>query len=235
MNKVAIVVSSVGYHWEELYQAYCVFRESGVAVDFFTPTGIEARPDPVSLTYTGPFSCVGLGISRSIGPETALGQILLGKLSGARPLIELETTSYQAIYLPGGHGCLFDINKNEMLHQKILELYEQGKLLSGVCHATSTFAFVKSNGRSIIQSKKIVSFSEILDRILVTLRLVSKNYLPIPYSNELALIENGANLGVSSKFMAFINPWFYVTDFPFVTGTGPKAARSVAKTLTREM
>lgn len=235
MAKVAIVVSSVGFHWEELFSAFKVFSENEVEMSFYTPTGIEAVVDPMSLKYTGIFSLFGLGVSRSIGPETVWGQKLLSELSKVSSVIELQSSEYDALYLPGGHGCLFDINRNETIHLKIKEFFDAGKVLSGVCHATSTFTFVNSEGSSIVNKKSLTGFSDFLDFVLVPLGLVAKKFLPIPIKNESLLISSGAKIGMIKKAMAILNPWHYERDLPFITGTGPKATKKVAQLVVREL
>jgi putative intracellular protease/amidase len=125
---VAMVVSTVGYHWEEVYGAYDEFRKAGCEVAFYTVDGQLPRPDPLSLKVTGPLSWVGFGISGEIAPDTPAGSELLERLHSARPLSELDPDAVNALYLPGGHGCLFDMNRNPALHLVIAEMYRSGKM-----------------------------------------------------------------------------------------------------------
>lgn len=226
---VAMVVSTVGYHWEEVVGAYDEFTRAGWTVEFYTVNGARPRIDPVSIKMTGPLSMVGLGTSSTIAPQTALGQEVEAKLRSVRSISELNLDHLDALYLPGGHGCLFDLNENEALHAIIGDLYRRGKVLSGVCHATSTFAFVKNGAHSIIKGKKITGFPHILDQILVAVGGVDRAFLPIPFSNDAALRAAGAAIQWSNQLAAALNPSYVRADWPFVTGMGPKAARKVAK------
>ena len=110
---VAMVVSTVGYHWEEVVGAYDEFTRAGWNVEFYTVNGARPRIDPVSIKMTGPLSMVGLGTSSTIAPQTTLGQEVEAKLRSVRSIAELNLDHLDALYLPGGHGCLFDLNKNE--------------------------------------------------------------------------------------------------------------------------
>jgi putative intracellular protease/amidase len=234
-DKIAIVVSTVGYHWEEVFGAFDEFRTGGCTVEFYTIDGKSPQPDPLSLKITGPLSWVGFGISRAISPDSPAGQKLAEQLGAARPLAELRTEEIDALYLPGGHGCLFDMNRSPELHRVIAKLYRSGKPLAGVCHATSTFAFVREGGRSIVKGKKLTGFPQALDDSLAGLGGVAAAFLPLPFSNDQALQESGADLTWVNQLLAALNPGYMRVDSPFISGMGPKAARPVARAVLRAL
>jgi hypothetical protein len=68
-----------------------------------------------------------------------------------------------------------------------------------------------------------------------TVGLVQKQFLPIPFSNDQALEDAGADLKWHHKILAALNPRYTRIDWPFVTGMGPKAARSVARAIIGSM
>lgn len=227
--RIAIIVSTVGFHWEELFGAYDELERSGVSLDVFTVDGSLPRPDPMSLKHTGPLTLFGLGISERIDPSTPRGQEVQRALEARRHIVELEPSAYDAAYLPGGHGCLFDVNRNPDLHEKLLELYRGGKILSAVCHATSTFAFVEAAGRSIAAGHTLTGFPQALDDLLIPAHAVDPSFLPLPFSNEEALREAGVRLPTLDALRGALNPRHMCVSLPFVTGVGPKSARPVAR------
>jgi putative intracellular protease/amidase len=235
MKTVAFVISQVGFHWEEVTAAFIEFQKAGWKIELYTLDGGAPKADPASLKKTGPLALMGLGVSSCIAPGSELGNQVTEALKGVRPVSELEPGRLDALYLPGGHGCLFDLNVNPTLHAKIGELHASGKLLSGVCHATSTYAFVKSGGRAITEGKRMTGFPEPMDRALVAGRLVPKQFLPIPFSNDGKLKEGGARLGVVNQLIALMNPTYTRVDPPFFTGTGPKAAKQTARNVIRHL
>jgi putative intracellular protease/amidase len=235
MSRVAFVVSTVGYHWEEVFAAYWAFKDASWEVDLFTVNGNPPRPDPLSLKPTGPASLFGLGISARITPETPRGVALVSALDRARPLSELDTDRIDTLYLPGGHGCLFDVNRDAGLHDVIRRLYLRGAVLGGVCHATSTFAFVEVDGRSIVRGHAMTGFPDALDRTLIPVGLVRPEFLPLPLVNDRALREAGAKLSHLAAAEAYANPRTMRRSLPFITGVGPKAAAKVARALITEV
>ncbi len=231
MARVAFVVSTVGYHWEEVFSAYWAFRDAGYDVVLATVDGNPARPDPLSITRTGPASLFGLGLPARISPETPRGQALTVALDGAVSLADVDADRLDTLYLPGGHGCLFDVNRNPLVHRVIGRLYDRGCVLGGVCHATSTFAFVERGGRSIVYGHRMTGFPHALDRTLIPLGLVRPEFLPLPLVNDVELRRAGARLTGLDEAIAYANPRTTRTSLPFVTGVGPKAAAKVARAM----
>jgi len=113
-------------------------------------------------------------------------------------------------------------------------LYHNHKLLSGVCHATSTFAYVQDHGRPITRNKKLTGFPDPLDRIMVGAGGVCRDYFPIPYSNDRALQQSGSKMTPWNKLWAAVNPRYSRWDSPFYTGSGPKAAARTARKVIQE-
>jgi putative intracellular protease/amidase len=234
MSRIAMVVSTVGFHWEEVFAAYWELKRAQCDVDLYSVDGAPARPDLRSLVLSGPGALVGLGILPSIAPTTKRGQELRRALDEIAPLKELDVARVDALYLPGGHGCLFDVNQNELLHDVIRRLYERGCILSGVCHATSTFAFVRSGGRDIVRGHAMTGFPHALDRTLIPLGLVHPSFVPLPLVNDEELRRAGAELSLLDETRAVMDPrWVRVS--PFITGVGPKAARGVAQQVKRAL
>ncbi|MBN1794493.1 MAG: DJ-1/PfpI family protein [Candidatus Omnitrophica bacterium] len=235
MATVAIVVSSKGFHWEELAVAFREFDESGIDTRFFTPIGEQARPDPLSVRVTRMLCYIGWGVSEEMAPHSRFGRELETCLTGTLPVSRLNTDEVDAIYIPGGHGCLFDVNHNPGVHVVIRELYAKNKILSAVCHATSTFAYVEANGDSIVKGKRVTGFPELLDRFLVLIGGVHPAYLPLPFSNERVLRKAGARNEWWDILQAILDPAYMCVDWPFITGVGPKAARKVARTVVKHI
>ena len=229
MKRVAIVVSTVGYHWEELLAAYEAFERAGVHMDFFTVNGAAPHPDPNSLHKSSVGARLGMGIDPEKAPDSAVGVALRERLIDVSTLSSLEASRYDALYLPGGHGCLFDVNRSTLLHEKIRALYEQGALLSAVCHATSTFAFVEVNGKPIVQGHALTGFPASLDSVLIKAGLVHEKFLPLPLVNDHELRNAGAKLSTLDVIEATVNPFTVRVSLPFITGVGPKAASRVAE------
>src|SRR5437868_6614517 len=124
MPAVAIIPSTVGYHWEEVFDAYLLYKESSWQVDFYTVGGKSPKVDPNSVKVRPFLSYFGLGTRESCSPDSDLGKELLSQFSAKLHAIDdLSVDNIDAIYISGGHGCLFDVNTNPIVHAKILDAY----------------------------------------------------------------------------------------------------------------
>ncbi len=234
-KKVAFIVSSIGFHWEELAAAYQFLIHAGVEVNFFTPSGKIPVADSKSLVPRKYFSLLGIGAPLNIAPLSEFGKSLWENLRKFRSIVEMNTAEYAGLYLPGGHGCLFDVNTNSAVQNRILEFYQAGKPLAAVCHATSAFAFIKKHNLFIVEGKSLTGFPELMDDLLIQFNGIDPQFLPIPFSNDGKLISSHAKNPIEQRLQAFFNPKFYVVDLPFITGVGPKAASSVAQKLSENL
>ena len=64
--------------------------------------------------------------------------------------------SFDAVYIPGGHGACVDLPLDEGLQQFLAAMFEAGKVVSSVCHGPAAFANVKlSSGEYMISGKKV--------------------------------------------------------------------------------
>jgi putative intracellular protease/amidase len=228
MSRIAIVISTVGYHWQELFDAYQVFLRAGQTIDLFTVDGSPPRPDPLSIKRTGPAALMGIGVPARIAPGTERGTALRERLLEVQAVEALDPARYDALYLPGGHGCLFDVNTSGVLHRRIADLYTRRAVLSAVCHATSTFALTTIGGRPIVQGHALTGFPDPLDQTLIRLGLVHPDFLPLPLVNDEVLRAAGAKLSKVDVIAATVNPRTVRVSPPFITGVGPRAAARTA-------
>ncbi|XOK62203.1 type 1 glutamine amidotransferase domain-containing protein [Paenibacillus elgii] len=82
-------------------------------------------------------------------------------LENTTKLDEIQSTDYDAILLPGGHGTMFDLPNNEKLQSLLREFYEAGKIVSAVCHGPAGLVNTKlSNGKYLVEGKRITSFTD---------------------------------------------------------------------------
>jgi len=72
------------------------------------------------------------------------------------PLKDVDASKHDVLYLPGGHGVVFDMAKDAALQKFIAGFYESGKIVSSVCHGPAAIVNVKlSTGEYLVKGKKV--------------------------------------------------------------------------------
>ena len=64
--------------------------------------------------------------------------------SGTLKLSEVRGNSYDAVVVVGGHGAMFDIDRNAEVHRILRQANDAGKIVAAECHGTGALAFASS-------------------------------------------------------------------------------------------
>lgn len=108
-----------GLWLSEFGEAYVEFEKAGFTITVASPLGGKAPVD-----------------ARSLEGETS--QEILNTAKHLENTLKLDTITdsakFDAVFLPGGHGTMFDLPDNQTLHALIRELYEGDKVVAAVCH-----------------------------------------------------------------------------------------------------
>ncbi|TMW74091.1 type 1 glutamine amidotransferase domain-containing protein [Alteribacter natronophilus] len=194
-NKTGIWVS-------EFTEPYLVFTEAGYEVTVASPKGGKAPLDPNSM-------------EEDISPEW---EEALKRLKETAPLKEVSAESYEGVFLPGGHGTMFDFPDDPNIKSILQHFADYNLPIGAVCHGPAGFVnAVKSDGTSIVEGKKITAFtneeeeSTELDKYM-------------PFMLETSLRDKGAQVEIG-------DPWsdYAVIDGNFVTGQNPQSSLTAAK------
>lgn len=65
------------------------------------------------------------------------------KLNHSKNLAEIAEENFDCIYLSGGHGTMFDFPENPILQKILARHYENGKIISAICHGVDGLLNVK--------------------------------------------------------------------------------------------
>ncbi|WP_238549419.1 type 1 glutamine amidotransferase domain-containing protein [Congregibacter litoralis] len=151
-----------------------IFVIHGYEVDFVSPQGgrVEFMMEPIGIS------------SYAIAHQN-----FLGKTANTLKPSEVDVDQYQAVYVGGGYGTLFDVASNEKLMSIIGEVYESGGVVGGCGHGPGGFAnATMSNGVYLVKDKRVAGFPNSTER--------SKPWAEqgklLPFLVEDQLLKNGA-------------------------------------------
>lgn len=187
---------------------YHIFVSHGFEVDFVSPKG--------GLV---PFMMEPLGISS----YTIQYEGFMDKASHSLTPGEVNPEDYQAIYIGGGYGTLFDVADNEILLSIMAAVYENGGIIGSCGHGAGAFANVKlRDGRYLVAGKRVAGFPNATER--------EKNWAKqgelLPFLVEEKLRYNGA---IALNKETLMDKHAVVVDQRIVSSMFLPSAAAVAK------
>lgn len=191
-----------GLWLEEFAIPYNAFKEKGYDIKVTSIEGGDIPLDPNSITEED-------------HPEWDEAE---GKLKNTTKLSEQDAENFDAVFLPGGHGTMFDFPNSQTLQHILQSFAESDRIIAAVCHGPSGLVNATYNdGTPIVQGKKVSAFTDEEER---EMQLVDE----MPFLLESTLREKGAEI-VSGHKWADVS----VRDGNLVTGQNPQSSGSTAK------
>ena len=216
-KKILMVVTSAdefknghktGIWFEEFAIPYLEFLKQNYFITVASPNGGCAPIDPKSEN-----------LSEDIKWEKA--KIAL---NDTVPINTVDFASFDALVLPGGHGPIIDLYKNEDLAKIIENFNERHKLIAAICHGPAGLILAKDdNGFSILKDKNVTSFTNKEEHIV-------KMDEFMPFLLETKLKELGANF-IEEK------PWSEHVEIcgNIITGQNQKSATLIAESIISKL
>ena len=185
-------------------------QAAGFKVDYVSPQGGYTPIDPHSLAAD---------MASQIDWQWYHDKAFMNRLGATLKPSEVNPDDYVAIYYTGGHGVIWDFPDNTQLQALSRRIYEQGGVVSSVCHGAVGLLNIKlSDGELLIKGKKVTGFSNEEEELAGLTKHV-------PYLTETELVKRGA---IYQKADA---PWapFAIADGRLITGQNPASGGPVAE------
>lgn len=220
MAKVVIVLTShnalgdsgkpTGFYFDEMATPYWALKDAGHSVTLasikggtppFDPGSLkdnpEERPAPVQRFLTDDASMAALEQTPGVG--------------------DLNPSDFDAVFLPGGHGTMFDFADSAELGALVGNIYDNKGTIGAVCHGPAGLVGARrSNGRPIVEGHKVNAFTDAEEEAVGLTETV-------PFLLEKTLREQGAQFEGTANFQSHA-----VRDGQLVTGQNPASVTAVA-------
>jgi putative intracellular protease/amidase len=184
------------------------------AIDYVSPKGGFVPLDPRSFKYT----------DKSTMDIYASSDFQQRALTNSLKPEQINPQDYSAIYYTGGHGVMWDFPTDPKLQEITRKIYQQGGLITSVCHGIAGLLNVTdANGKYLIAGKNITGFTT-AEEILAGKRKV------VPFLNENVAKSHGANFQKKRAYKEFA-----IQDDQLITGQNPFSARAVAKLVIKNL
>lgn len=223
MGKVLAVLSGgytdeennyvTGWWAEELFAPAMELEKEGHTVGIATLLGGKPVVDPLS-------------ISEEYDPEGKYKKLYESGLADkTTPIVDVKASDYDAIFIVGGHGAMFDLAHSEELHNMINIVYELGGIVSAVCHGPAPLIYTKTkDGRPLLEGLDVTGYPNDKEPEEV------RGLLPFSLEDELSRIANYSKAEDQDQYAVWANE-------RILTGRDPQSSelfgRELAKALTR--
>ena len=130
----------------------------------------------------------------------------------------IDTTGFDAVYLPGGHGTMFDYLGSEDLARLVERFDREGKIVAAVCHGPAGLVSAKkADGTPLVAGRRVSGFTDSEERAVGLDQAV-------PFLLETRLRELGGKHEGGPDFAPFA-----LRDGNLVTGQNPASATRTAE------
>lgn len=204
-----------GFDLTELAQALEIFERNGFVADIASPAGGKAHPSDYEASTASAAALLANGPA-------------MDRLDRSLAIGGLDPSRYEALFLIGGSGAMFDFPFHEPLQQFLAAAWERGAVVGGVCHGPAALVNVRlKNGRYLIDERTISAFTEEEEAVFGS--KAAKEY---PFVLEQALRKRNANFVESPMMLVQVS-----RDGRLVTGQNPfstpRAVEEVIRALGR--
>lgn len=197
-----------GVWLEELAVPYTIFREAGAIVTLGSPKGGQVPLDPKSESII---------VSSSTTRKFQKDPEAVSWLSKSIPLGTLKAENFDFIFLPGGHGPMWDFPGNRPLKELLEDFYRQNKFIGAVCHGVAGLLDLEDRlGEPLVKGRQLTAFSNTEEKVSGLTDIV-------PFLLETKLISLGALYHKRPDFESYV-----MMDGNIITGQNPASAKEVA-------
>ena len=197
---------------EELTVPYYAIRDAGLLADVATTEGGAVPFDPLS-TEGG---SVEVPENRRLGSDPELQAAVQ-----TTPSVEhVRFDHYAAVFLPGGHGTMWDFPNSAALARGVSEIFAGGKPVAAVCHGPAGLVRATApDGRPLVANRWVSAFTTD-EEVAVGLKEA------VPFLLDERLASLGARIVKGHNFATTA-----VVDGRLITGQNPNSARATAALL----
>ena len=199
-----------GLWLEEFAIPYMAVTEAGIDVVVASPKGGSIPLDPKTEPdekQTGEWASALRALRSSVTLESVRDQ------------------SFDAVFIPGGHGPMVDLAHDSTLHALVARHDAGGKLIAAVCHGPAALVHAKrSNGEPFLKGRRATGFTNTEER-LAGLKDV------VPFLLEDAMKDAGADFHSALVPMSS----HVERDGNLLTGQNPHSSAAIAAKLVEAL
>jgi putative intracellular protease/amidase len=204
-----------GFWVEEFAAPYYAFIDAGVEVTLASPAGGQPPIDPTST-----LADFQTDATKRYDADSAAQTLM----ANTKVLNEVNSSDFDAVFYPGGHGPLWDLVDNTDSISLIESFIKEQKPVAAVCHASAAFLNVKDiDGNALVAGKKVTGFTNSEEAAVQLTDIV-------PFLVEDELIKKGGDYQKTEDWGVLA-----LEDGLVITGQNPASSELAAKKLLTKL
>jgi len=151
-SKMGVTDHATGSWVEEVAAPYYILADAGIDVTIASIAGGVVPFDPNSQK---PDAVKAAAAQRFLNDD-----IVQALLQTTPKLASLDPDDYDGIFLPGGHGVMWDLPENLVLADWLQRYDQAGKIIAAVCHGSAGLVGAKhADGKPLIAGRRVTGFT----------------------------------------------------------------------------
>lgn len=196
-----------GYYLGEVTHPLAVLEAAKIPVEFASIKGGEPPVD-------------GLELEDPVNARYWSNASFRASMRTTLRLDAVDPARYSAVFFAGGHGAMWDFPTNPAVERVARAVYEQGGIVSAVCHGPAALVDVRlSDGKYLVAGKRVAAFTDDEERAVGLQDTV-------PFLLATNLTARGALHQPAANWTAKV-----VVDGRLITGQNPQSATGVGEQL----
>jgi putative intracellular protease/amidase len=202
---------------EELTTPYHALRDAGHAVVLASPLG--GRPPFAEGSVKEPASANEASVARFLADDEAMAAF-----NATLRTADLNAADYSAVFLPGGHGTMWDTATDAATARLVGHAFDAGKPVASVCHGPAGLVGAKrGDGLSVVHGKRVNAFTNAEEAAVGLMDVV-------PFHLESTLRELGGVFEHGPMWQPYA-----VRDGNLITGQNPASSALVAQRMVEAL
>lgn len=201
---------------EELAAPWLAFAAAGCRITLASVKGGPIPFDPRSVHGGGPQPD---SVQRFLADRAAMVAVQV-----TPAIAETDIADVDAVFLPGGHGTLWDLPGCVALADRIGSLLDHGRIVAALCHGAAGLVSAKRrDGRPRVAGRRVTAFTDTEEEKVGLAEAV-------PFLLEGKLRDLGADFVAAPDFQPHV-----VADGNLITGQNPASSDAVAQAVLQAL
>lgn len=201
---------------EELAAPWLAFAAAGCRL---TLASIKGGPIPFDPRSVGGAAPQPDSVQRFLADRAAMQAVQV-----TPAIADIDIADVDAIFLPGGHGTMWDLPRSAALADRIGSLFARGRIVAAVCHGPAGLVSAqRRDGKPIVAGRRVTAFTDSEEEKVGLAAAV-------PFLLESRLRALGADVVPGPDFQPHV-----VADGTLITGQNPASSDAVAQAVLQAL